>query len=116
MKRSIQFERGSGNVFADIGATDPDKALAKAKLASQVNGMISERNLTQLEAARILGIDQPRISALSRGRLSVFSLEKLMRFASLLGNEVEISVRPSAHRRIVVADPVDRIGPRGKHV
>lgn len=95
MKREIRYERGSGNVFADIGAANPEEALAKANIAQQVNRLISEKRLTQGGAAAILRIDQPRVSALSRGRLSVFSLEKLMGFAARLGNVVEITIRPA---------------------
>jgi predicted XRE-type DNA-binding protein len=103
MKRRIQVERGSGNVFADIGIANPEQALAKAEIARQVNKIILARGLSQSEAALILGIDQPRVSALSKGRLSVFSLEKMMEFASRMGNEVEISIKPSEHSGIKVA-------------
>jgi predicted XRE-type DNA-binding protein len=97
MKRRIKVERGTGNVFADIGIANPEQALAKAEIARQVNKLIQGRELSQSQAASILGIDQPRVSALSKGRLSVFSLEKMMEFASRMGNEVEISIKPSGH-------------------
>jgi len=103
MKRRIQFERSTGNVFADIGIANPEQALAKAEIARQVNRAIQDRRLSQSEAASILGIDQPRVSALSKGRLSVFSLEKMMDFASRMGNEVEISIKRSEHSGIKVA-------------
>jgi predicted XRE-type DNA-binding protein len=104
MKRKIEFERSTGNVFADIGVANPEEALAKAEIARQVNHIIANQGLTQSEAAKVLGIDQPRVSALSKGRLSVFSLEKMMQFASRLGNEVEISIKPSLHCGIKVSD------------
>lgn len=104
MKRKIEFERSTGNVFADIGVANPEEALAKAEIARQVNRIIADQGLTQSEAAAVLGIDQPRVSALSKGRLSVFSLEKMMQFASRLGNEVEISIKPSLHCGIKVSD------------
>jgi predicted XRE-type DNA-binding protein len=104
MKGPIEHVRGSGNVFADLGVANPEQALAKAELARQINQIIAERNLSQVGAAEILGIDQPRVSALSKGRLSVFSLEKMMQFASRLGNEVEITIKPSPHSGIKVAD------------
>jgi len=106
MKRTIKTERSSGNVFADIGVANPEQALAKAELARQINKMILERNLSQIEAGTLLGIDQPRVSALSTGRLAVFSLEKLMQFAARLGNQVEISLKPSQIGGIKVADPI----------
>ena len=103
MNQKIQSERSSGNVFADIGIPNPEQALAKAELARQINKIIIERRISQPEAASLLGIDQPRVSALRNGRLSFFSLEKMMQFAARLGNEVEISVKPSGHSGIRVA-------------
>jgi predicted XRE-type DNA-binding protein len=97
MERKIEFEQSTGNVFADIGIANPGQALAKAEIARQVNRIIEERKLNQSEAAKILGIDQPKVSALSKGRLSLFSLDKMLQFASRLGNEIEISIKPSEH-------------------
>jgi predicted XRE-type DNA-binding protein len=102
MSKKTEFERSSGNVFADIGIPDPEQALAKAEIARQLNKIIKARQLTQSDAAALLGIDQPRVSALATGRLSVFSLDKLMLFASRLGNQVEISIKPSKHSGITV--------------
>ncbi len=104
MKRKIECEASTGNVFADIGLSNPEEALAKAEIARQVNQIIAARELTQGEAGEILGIDQPRVSALSNGRLSLFSLEKMMQFAARLGNEVEISIKPSVHGGIKVTN------------
>jgi len=95
MKRKIECERSSGNVFEDVGMAEPGEALAKAEIARHINKLIAERGLTQTEAGSILGVDQSRISALSTGRLTVFSLEKMMQFASRLGNKVEIVIKPS---------------------
>lgn len=102
MKRKIECEPGSGNVFADAGLANPQEALAKAEIARHINKLIAERGLSQAEAGGILGVDQSRISALSKGRLTVFSLEKMMQFASRLGNEVEIVIKPSRHSGIKV--------------
>jgi predicted XRE-type DNA-binding protein len=66
-------------VFADLGLAHPEDRLAKAELARRISEIIAERRLTQLEAAALLGIDQPKISALVRGRLGGFSLERLRR-------------------------------------
>jgi predicted XRE-type DNA-binding protein len=100
--RRIKIEEGSGNVFADIGIPNPEESLAKADVAREIIRIISERKLTQVEAAELLGIGQPRVSELKRGRLSVFSLEKLIEFAKALGNEVEILVKsaPEPHLRV----------------
>ena len=81
-----------GNVFADLGLPKPDDLLAKAELASKIIEEIQRRRLTQSQAAEILGIDQPKISALKQGKLSGFSIERLMRFLLLLGRNIEIIV------------------------
>lgn len=91
------YEIGSGNVFADLGLPHPEERLAKAELAQKIITAIERRGLTQAEAAKLLEVDQPKISALKRGRLAGFSLDRLVRFLVLLGNDVEIVVK--AHRR-----------------
>jgi predicted XRE-type DNA-binding protein len=100
-KGAIKHERSSGNVFADVGL--PDEYVAKADLVARIDEIIARRRLTQLQAAELVGIDQPRVSALLRGKLDLFSLSKLMDIARRLGNRVEIVVRPSAAPAIVVA-------------
>jgi predicted XRE-type DNA-binding protein len=90
---------GSGNVFADLGFARPEEALAKAELAHRIMTIIERRKLTQAEAARLLDVDQPKISALKRGRLSGFSLDRLVRFLMLLGNDVEIVVKERGKSR-----------------
>ena len=89
----------SGNVFADRGLTKPDDLLARAELASKIIEEIQRRRLTQIQAAAILGIDQPKISALKQGKLSAFSIERLMRFLVLLGRDVEIAVKERPRSR-----------------
>jgi predicted XRE-type DNA-binding protein len=84
----------SGNVFADMGLPDAEELLAKADLAIQISRIIEERGLTQAQAAEALGVDQPKVSALVRGRLEGFSMERLYRFLNALGQDVEIVVRP----------------------
>lgn len=88
---------GSDNVFADLGHPRPAEALAKAELARKIAGIIDGRGLTQAAAAAILEVDQPKVSALIRGRLAGFSLDRLVRFLVLLGSDVEIVVK--ARRR-----------------
>jgi len=103
MSKRIRVEKGSGNVFADIGFPNPEEALAKAEIARRINHMLADRKLSQLEAGKILGIPQPRVSDLARGRLGKFSLEKLIDFARRLGNDVEIRLKPSRTPRLRVA-------------
>ncbi|MFH1739762.1 MAG: helix-turn-helix transcriptional regulator [bacterium] len=96
-KREYTFS--SGNVFADLGVPKPDEHLAKAELAAKIIQEIDRQRLTQNEAAGILGIDQPKVSALKQGKLSGFSIERLMRFLLLLGRDIEISVKEKPKSR-----------------
>jgi predicted XRE-type DNA-binding protein len=84
----------SGNVFADMGLPDPEERLIKSQLAYAITQLIEARGLTQTRAAELLGVDQPRISELSRGRLKGFSIEHLFRYLNILGQDIEISLRP----------------------
>src|SRR5580700_1348220 len=95
-KQPVRVERGSGNVFADLGLPNPDVALAKAELVQCIRGLIAERKLTQAKAAKLLGLDQPKVSALVRGRVEGYSIDRLFRFLYALGQRVEITVRPNA--------------------
>ncbi len=96
MTDEIDYTVSSGNVFADLGVADPDEADTKAELAFQINSLIESRGLTQVEAATVLGINQPKVSALRCGRLTGFSIERLLRFLAELGNDVDIVVTPTA--------------------
>ena len=89
----------SGNVFADIGLPDAEERLAKAQLAHKISEIIQKRHLSQAEAARILGTEQPKISAIMNGKLSGFSLERLIFFLNVLGSDVQIIVKPKPPRR-----------------
>lgn len=99
MSEKPRYTLSSGNVFADLGLPDADELLAKADLAIQISRIIEERGLTQAQAAKVLGIDQPKISALVRGRLEGFSMERLYRYLNALGRDVEIIVRPKPRNR-----------------
>jgi predicted XRE-type DNA-binding protein len=83
---------GSGNVFADLGFEDAEEMLAKAKLAVAIKDVIKERKLTQGQAAKLMGIDQPRVSKLVHGRLSDFATDSLLQYLLHLGSDVEIVV------------------------
>ena len=89
----IEHEVSSGNVFADIGMAEPVEALAKAKLARKVGSIIKHRHLNQTEAAKLLGIDQPKVSRLLRGQLKEFSMTKLMDFMLRLDRDIEIRIK-----------------------
>jgi predicted XRE-type DNA-binding protein len=93
-----QVEESSGNVFADIGVPNPEEALAKATLAHRICNIITARKLTQAKAAVLLDVDQPKVSALVRGKLDGFSTGRLLRFLNVLGHDVEIVIRPKNRR------------------
>lgn len=97
--KEIEYEKGSGNVFADLGFENPDVELAKADLTAQISCIIKKKRLTQKKVAEILGVAQPRISSLLRGRLDIFSIEKLMQFLKSLGQDIEIMVKPKPRNR-----------------
>jgi predicted XRE-type DNA-binding protein len=92
-EKEIEYFVGSGNVFEDLGYPNPEEALAKADLAHQIYKIIKTRKLTQARAAKILGIDQPKVSDIVRGRLSRYSIDRLMRFLRMLGKDIEIHIK-----------------------
>ena len=96
----LTMTKSSGNVFKDLGYTNADEHLLKAKFAVVINNIIKEKNLTQTEAANILGIDQPKISRLVRGILSGFSIDKLIVFLISLNQDIEVNVKPHKNKRI----------------
>jgi predicted XRE-type DNA-binding protein len=102
----IPVTPSSGNVFADLGLAEPEEELTKAQLASHIRQVIRRRRLTQMAAAALMGIDQPKVSALLNGRLANFSSERLMRLLTTLGQDVDITVKPRnrARGRIRVID------------
>jgi len=105
MTEKLEVYRGSGNVFADLELPDADEYLAKSKLAVQIFKIIRRRRLTQAAAGKLLGISQPKVSALLNGRLDGFSTDRLFRFLNALGCDVRITIsrpRPKARGQIQV--------------
>jgi predicted XRE-type DNA-binding protein len=89
-------EASCGNVFADLGLDNAEELLVKAELARRISSIITTQQMTQIEAAEMLGIDQPKISALINGKLTGFSTARLFRFLNALGRDVEIVVKPKS--------------------
>ena len=89
----------SGNVFADLGVAEPEEELAKAQLASHIRQTIKHRRLTQAAAAVLMGVEQPKISALINGRLSGFSSDRLLRYLTALGQDVDIVIRSTPTKK-----------------
>jgi predicted XRE-type DNA-binding protein len=98
-KPLIPVTASSGNVFADIGVPEPEEELAKAQLASRIREIVRGSRLTQVAAAAVMGIDQPKVSALLSGRLANFSSERLMRLLTRLGQDIEIIVKTKPRRQ-----------------
>jgi predicted XRE-type DNA-binding protein len=95
VSRRTRPEKSTGNVFADLGLPHPEQELLKARLTLQIYRLIKQRGLKQTEAGKILGIQQPHVSALMRNRAGAFSVERLMDFLTALGQDVEIIVKPT---------------------
>jgi len=92
-----------GNVFADLGLPRPEQELLKAQLTLQIYRLIKQRDITQTEAGKLLGIRQPHVSLLMRNRAGSFSVERLMDFLTALGQDIEITVRPARERQGAVS-------------
>jgi len=102
----VAITPSSGNVFADLGLRDADMLMAKSMLAISIKRAIKARGLTQAKAATLLGLDQPKVSAITSGRLEGFSTDRLLRFLNELGCDVQITVsdpHPDARGSVVFA-------------
>ena len=91
---TIDHEKSSGNVFADLGLPDSEQELVKAKLTVQIYRLLKDRELTQAEAAKLLGTTQAQVSMLMRCRPVSVSVGRLMQFLTILGQDVEVTVKP----------------------
>ena len=96
-KKKIEFEEGSGNVFADLGLKDADELFARAQIGFCVYKIVKGRKLRQREIAKLLDIAQPEVSHLMNGHYSRFTTDKLLGFLKRLDRKVTIQIIP--HRR-----------------
>jgi predicted XRE-type DNA-binding protein len=94
-KTKIRVQESSGNIFADLALPNPEQELLKAQLTLQIYKIIKQRGLTQAQAGEILGIKQPHVSALMRNRAGNFSVGRLIKFLTALGQDVQITVTPT---------------------
>lgn len=99
MAAGVKITIGSGNVFADLGLPNPEERLAKASLALELERIIDQRRLTQRAAAKLMGIDQPKVSRILHGHLADYSTERLIGFVRALGQDVDIVIRKPTRRR-----------------
>jgi len=97
--RVIPVEEGSGNVYADLGYPDSESMLIKAQLAAKIAEIVRRRGLTQARAAEILGLTQPKVSALLQGRFRGISEHRLLECLTRLGRDVYIVIKPAPRRR-----------------
>ena len=95
----IECEMSSGNVFADIGIKNPEEELTKAKLVWEIEQIIKKKKMNQVAAAKVMGINQPKVSALIRRKLDGFSVERLIHFLNALGQDIDIVVRQKPRSR-----------------
>lgn len=95
---STDYEKSTGNVFADLGFPHSKQELFKAKLTVQIYRLLKELDLTQAEAAKLLGSTQPQVSALMRCRPVSVSVGRLIEFLTILGQDVEVTVKPASRR------------------
>lgn len=96
---TTEITRGSGNVFADLGYPDAEERQTKLRLAHALNQIIAKRHLAQAAAAELLGVSQPKVSALANYKLEGFSVERLMTFLTALDRDVEIVIRKKPRSR-----------------
>ncbi len=99
MSDKIPIHTGSANVFADLGFENAEEMRLRADLVHQLREIIRRRRLTQVAAAKLLGIRQPDLSALLHGRLTKYSLERLLKFMTILDRDVEIVVKAKPRSR-----------------
>ena len=101
MKRKRDYEESSGNVFADLGFRNSKQELLKAKLTVEIYKLLKKRGVTQQQAAKLLGTTQAQVSALMRCKpVSVsVSVGRLMEFLNVLGQDVEVTVKPAARHK-----------------
>ncbi len=89
-----RVHKGSENIFADIGVSNPKRILARARVMFRIAQILKERRLTQQQASKVLGIPQSKVSCLMNGKLSMFSLDHLFELLNALDSDVEIIIRP----------------------
>ena len=112
MSKKVKFEESSGNVFADIDLPDAEELHLKAQLGYEVFRIIEARKLTQAEAAKILGVKQPEISRLKKGKFNHYSVERLLTFLTRLNHDIEIRIVPAKNKvgeqRVMKAEPMNQ--------
>ena len=97
--QDVEVEKGSGNVYADLGYADADEMLIKAQLVSKIAEIIKRKGFTQTQAAKMLGMPQPKLSNLLRVQFRGFSERRLMDCLTKLGRDVQIIAKAAPRSR-----------------
>jgi predicted XRE-type DNA-binding protein len=97
--KDLECESSSGNVFADLGIENAEEELTKANLVWEITQILKKKKLTQAQAAKIMGINQPKVSALMHWKLDGFSVERLLHFLNALGQDIDIILRAKPPKR-----------------
>jgi predicted XRE-type DNA-binding protein len=96
LEEKIQFELGSGNVFADIGFDNAQEMQLKSELVRQINNTIKTKKLDPEQAKNLLSLDEDMLANLSKGRLTELTIENLFRYLNILGRDLEIVLKPQS--------------------
>src|SRR5215211_6698738 len=108
MSHRIEHTKSSGNVFADLGLSNPEERMLKAELAAQIRRIIEQKGWAQTRVAELIGLDQPKVSRLLRGQLSGFSVDRLFNVLNRLGHSVEVRISAKerapkkSHTRVMI--------------
>jgi predicted XRE-type DNA-binding protein len=98
--RAEKWVKNSGNVFADLGFANANELAIETELLRRIIAIVHQRKLSQRAAARVLGIDQPKVSALMNGKTRGYSIARMIRFLAALDQDVEIRIRPKPRSRM----------------
>ena len=97
--KKIEVHESSGNIFADLGLPDAENHFLKAQIVAELYRLSNEERLTQAKAGERMGITQPEVSRLFKGRFREYSVDRLMAFLTAFDLDIEIVVRPRAQRK-----------------
>lgn len=112
----IEYTVSSGNVYTDFGYPNPEEAQTKAELAMAITAIIKEKKLNQQQAADLIGIDQPKVSKITRGLLSEFTIERLMRFLLNLSYDIELKLKKHTARTAPIIHVVIEHSLKNQHM
>jgi predicted XRE-type DNA-binding protein len=96
IEEKIEFELGSGNVFADIGFDNAEEMQLKSELIRQINNTIKIKELDPEQTKNLLSLDEDMLANLSKGRLTELTIENLFRYLNILGRDLEIVLKPQS--------------------